>query len=55
MSCFKLTVLNKQLTLTFSERVYNISVLHKPISISVSCFALNVSGIFDDSFDDSFE
>ena len=55
MSCFKITVLNRQLTLSFTERTYNIEVLHRPFSISVTCVALDISGIFDNSFDDTFE
>jgi len=38
MSCFTITVRNKNYTLSFEERKVDITVTNKPFSITVSCF-----------------
>lgn len=54
MSCFTITTTNRTPRLTFTEKRYTITITNKPISIAVSCFAVDASGIFDNSFDNSF-
>lgn len=54
MRCFSISVLNRTYRLTFTEKRYTITLTNKPISIKVSCFSADQSGIFDRTFDNSF-
>lgn len=43
------------LTITFEEEEYSIEVTAEEFEISIDCVPLDIEGIFDDTFDDTFE
>jgi len=55
MSCFTISVLNRKFTVAWEEKTYEITILNRTIDISIQCVSLDISGIFDDTFDDTFE